>query len=796
MALSLHRDRGNAADYHLGTIEGWDAFEVVRWGAVEELNQPYRYDITVRRSAARGPIDLDGLIDTGATFHIATEKRWRAVHGAIAEAEELDRTETFFYYRLLIVPPLWRMRFRHRCRTFVGRTWREIVTCLLENRAYPGADPVAGMLPLGGPLKAAQNDPARGDFEEPRGRFTWRITDTARLDDRDLYRFVAQHNETDLDLLLRLVAAEGITFYFEHTDEAVVLVLTDAPGQDPLHEEDFEVTLRGGASEGGHDGREIVRWLRKAHRMRSRSVTLRDYDHRRSAHLFDATSADDDASAEAWGHFEFPARDERGARRVAEHPATVRRERFEAEARLRSGMSTCRILSPGHALSVCDGDGLRDDEDLVLVRVETFATQHALDGSLLANEAFGFNGAQAPGGLENRFSALPKGVPYRPPPPPPRSRIWGVQVARVWGPGAEEANNPQSGTPDIHCDEHGRVQVLFPWCTRRCKDGMPPSDWLRVAQSWAGAGYGAAHIPRVGHEVLVAYENGDPDRPVVVGSVYTQPGTPPPYDAADAKSKTRTTLKSKSSTVAEPRDGSNELRFTDYAGEEEIYLHAERDLNEVIEHNHSTSVGGDQSNCVGGNQTNTVGHNRAHDIGGTESVHVKGDRTTAFDANESHAVAASRTTKIGSVDHLHVGGSRVVEVTGPDMAIVSGDDATQVGGARTVQVGGDHTVETSGCYHSSAGGNHTFRSTHMYITQAGEFQVNAAKLWLNIGGASLRMGPGLIHLDNGAGSSILLMGSMISLMSSGATVATSLGPMLLNAHGDLNAAAPTIHLNG
>jgi hypothetical protein len=148
------------------------------------------------------------------------------------------------------------------------------------------------------------------------------------------------------------------------------------------------------------------------------------------------------------------------------------------------------------------------------------------------------------------------------------------------------------------------------------------------------------------------------------------------------------------------------------------------------------------------------------------------------------------------VDHLHVGSSRVVEVTGPDMAIITGDDATQVGGARTVQVTGDHVVETAASYRSRASGNHTFDSTNMYVTQAGEFQVNAARLWLNVGGASLRMSPGMIHIDNGAGASLLLLGPIVSLLSGGATIAVAGGPMFLSAGGDLHAVAPAIHLNG
>ncbi len=803
MNVRLDDGRGNVADYLLGTVTGWETLEVVRFHAVEELSRPFEWDVTLRRKMEDGPVDLDGLLDTGATFRMATAKRWRTVHGVVAEAEELDRTRQFFYYRVLLVPPLWRMRYRTRCRTFVYRTLKEVLTCVLENRAFPGAPPIAGLLPLSGEIEA--DDPGHGgaSFEEPHGRYVWRVSDERRLVNRDLHPFVVQYNESDFDFLSRWLAHEGLSYYFEHTATSVVMVVTDSPGHEAPHPTDREAMVRGGVVAGAAQDQQVVRWLRDVRRMRPRSVTMREYDYRRSAQVFDSQVAAGGASAEAFGHFEFPAKDDRLAEKLGAFPATRNLERFEVERHLRHGMSTLRILAPGHAITLKDGDGTREDEEFTLVRSETFATQHALSGSLLEKEPFGFHAEpQELGGFENRFEVLARNLPFRTAYKRDREKIWGVQVGRVWGPDTtvtvdgSDKNLKRSEPVDVHCDAFGRIRVRFPWDQRNLGDGEPASDWCRVAQPWAGSAYGASHIPRVGHEVLVAFENGDPDRPVVVGSVHTHPETPPPYDTSDAKNKTRTTLKTKSSGVAEAGQGSNELRFTDYTNEEEIYLHAERDLNEVVKHNHSTSVGGDQSNSVGGNQSNSVAHNRTHDVTGTECVHVHGDRTTTFDANEGHSVGANRSTTLGAVDRLEVGSSRVVLVHGPDMAIVDGDDATQVGGERTVQVAGNHVAETDASYHSTASGNHRFNSTNMYVTQAGEVVIKA-------GGATLHMTTGYISIDNGAGASVLLSGSLASVsastvvvMGSGAIHQASGGPINLVGGGDINATAPAIHLNG
>ncbi|MBK8253262.1 MAG: type VI secretion system tip protein VgrG [Polyangiaceae bacterium] len=800
MNKRLDHDRGNEADYLLGTPEGWDAFDVVRWHGKEEVSAPYEFDITLRRAIEKGPVDLDNLMGAPATFRVATAHRWRTIHGILAETEEVDRTRTFFYYRVLLVPPMWQMRFRRRCRTFVYRSMKDILTCLLEGRAHPGAPPAGGLLALSGRGEQAPEHPDWEAFHAPHGRFVWRVTDEKRLTNTELHPFVAQYNESDFDFLTRWLAHEGVSYYFEHHKDSVVMILTDAPGQEAPFETDRVAKLMGGAIAGATQDQEVVRFLRDARRMRARGVTMREYDFHRSNQVFDAQMTADDPAVQALSHFEFPAKDRHLSDKLASFPAQRRLERFEVERRLRQGHSTLRTLTPGHALRVTDHDNLRDDDDLLIVRSETFATQHGMDGSLIANDAFGFSAAtQKPGDFENRFDALPTSVSFRPAAPRDKEKIWGIQTARVWGPDTEtnvedgDGNKVTLFPVDIHCDEHNRVRVRFPWDTRQ--DGQPSSDWCRVAQSWAGNGYGAMHIPRVGHEVLVAFENGDPDKPVIVGSVYTRPDTPPPYDTTDAKNKTRTGIKSCSTNVTEPAEGYNEFRFTDYKGQEEVYLQAERDLNELVKASHSTTVGGDQSNSVGGNQTNTVKGYRIHDITGDEVVHVHGNRNTDFDANENHNVAVNRTTNIGAVEKLEVGSSRLVVVHGPDMAIVDSDDVTEVHGARTVQVDGDHTAETKANYHSSANANHTFKSTNMYITQAGEFQVNATSLWLNVGGCSIKMSAGCVSISDGQGASVLLTGGNIVLAAAGTVLSTSAGSTNLMAS-TLNGAAGTIHWNG
>jgi type VI secretion system secreted protein VgrG len=445
------------------------------------------------------------------------------------------------------------------------------------------------------------------------------------------------------------------------------------------------------------------------------------------------------------------------------------------------------------------------------------AKQHDVDGSDLENEHFGFGAAeQSLGAYENRFTVLPGSVPFRPAMLTRRPRIHGIQIARVTAEESSVTVETDEGVtvtpPDIHCDEHGNVRVRFPWDQRRPEENKPSSDWVRVSYFWAGNDYGAQHVPRVGHEVLVAFLQGNPDRPVVVGRVYN-PQSPAPYPpSAGAKAKTQTAWKSASSSVTERTEGYNEIRFTDYTGEQEVYLQAEKDFNELVKDSHSTSVGGDQSNSVGHDQSNTVSNNRTHDVTGTEDVHVHGDRTTQFDANEkhtvdgflttkvgvneSHTVGSFRSTKVGANDDLAVSGWRNTTVSTGENRTVTGPDNVTVTATRRVTVGADHIMAAASNHIMQAGSNHEVSSTNTYFRPAGDFQVNSTtagfnqtgSFYVNVNGCVITCSAGILTLNNGAGSSISLVGGMIIVSSS--------GPMTLKGGGDINAEAPNIKLNG
>ena len=807
-------NQGNEPDYVLGTSEGWDAFGVVRWHGIEELSQPYRYEIILQRPASSGAVDLDTLLDAAASFRIASQGTWRVIHGILAEAEQIDQTSTLILYRVVLVPPFWRARHRRRCRNFLGQSLVDIVSSVLENRSPAHPQGMGGLTPFTSAF-APDQPPNFGSFSPPTGSYRWDVKDNGRCGDRTVRPYVVQYNESDFDFMARLLEDEGLSYYYEHGHDQVVLAITDTPGVSPMFDEDATFTLRRVHSIGSTHQHEIVRSFRDTRRLRSRAVIVRDWDYNRSAAPLEAKEGDPTLDADVAGHFEFPVGEEAVRAQPGQHAATIRKQRYDAERALREGSSTVRTMAPGYRFTLRDHDGTLPDAKLLATRVETFATELTPKGTVLDEDPFGFANAPGPlsAGFDSRFLALANGVPFRPPMRTPRPRIHGVQAAVVT---AEEFAD--GDRPVINGDALGRVRVRFPWDQRPdLNDQTPTSTWLRVSQFWAGAGYGALYTPRVGHEVLVAYMQGDPDQPVIVGRVYNVQHTPP-YDAQ--KEPTKSTVRSQSAEGTTEVDGFNEIRLDDQANKEEIFLHAQRDFNEVVGLNHSTGVTANQSNGVGGNQSNSVTGHREHTVGAYEKVTVGGDRTTLFQANEHHTVSASRDTAIGANDELTVGGWWSVKVAAASTLKVGGNrdvavaaaSTLSVGGNRDVNVGGTYTVKTSVNYVSEAAGNHVFKSTNTYVTPAGDFQVDSTTAGFNqtsryyvhagdvielqAGSAKLTMSSGRIVLDNGAGAQVVLYGGMAGILSGAATVMNAGGPLLIDASGDIKANAPSIKLNG
>jgi type VI secretion system secreted protein VgrG len=366
----------------------------------------------------------------------------------------------------------------------------------------------------------------------------------------------------------------------------------------------------------------------------------------------------------------------------------------------------------------------------------------------------------AQGGLAycNEFTCILAGVPFRPRRQTPRPVVGGPQTAVVTGPSGEE----------IHTDKYGRIKVQFHW-DREGKQDDKTSSWVRVAQATAGAGFGSVFLPRIGWEVVVTFLEGDPDQPLVTGCVYNAQ-TMPPY--ALPANKTRTLIKTQSTPGG---GGWNELRFEDKKGHEEVFLHAQKDLNEVVLHDHSTQVTSNQSDSVGADQSITVGKNRTKNVSKDEKTTIGQDRTENVAKNETVAIGINRSHAIGSNDSLAVGANQRTDV--------AQEQHVAVGSNRVVQVRADDVLEVGGDKKQTVGANFAVTVKTKYQLQQGgtTFKLDGGKTLLQGGDAiEITHGSGKIEIA-ASGKVTVVGGPAVELQSGGCTVKLSSGAVEITA---------------
>lgn len=498
---------------------------------------------------------------------------------------------------------------------------------------------------------------------------------------------ITQFDETLFAFVSRLLEAEGAFFFLEDGDDGLKIVLGDSPD---AHQPMALATLpfirhRGTPAEAA------VRSLTEHDSLRASKVTLQDLDWQRPTLDILAESAEQ-KQVRTREHYDHPGRHTTAA--AGKTRATRRLESFVAGVSGIGGSATTPTMMPGATFELTEPP--RDDLGQEYVVTEAVHSWQAEGGGLL-----GWNVA---------FRALPKTVPFRPAQTTPRPRIKGVQTAFVTGP---------SGT-EIHTDEHGRVKLKFHWDRHAKTSDDKTSAWVRVAQVQMSGGVA---IPRVGWEVLVEFEHGDPDRAVVVGRLFNGTYLPPYTLEAN---KTKSTLMSYSSPNGA---GHNEIRFEDVAGSEHIHMHAQKDHLLIVDNERKTAittsrmvtikadeevtvkgnrtfdVKGLWETTVAGNQTLTVEGERKKTVKKDERVTVNGDRKTTVTG--AHTISTEASATIGAEGDVAatISGSLTEESTDEAASLVVGDDMSlTIAGAKTETVKKGKTATTEGKRTMTVGG--------------------------------------------------------------------------------------------
>ena len=478
------------------------------------------------------------------------------------------------------------------------------------------------------------------------------------------WTYCVQYRETDFNFVSRLMEQEGIYYYFLHEQGKCTIVLCDSLSKhDPYGdyaEIDFTPDTRSSSLQ-----ERISTWTVEKS-VQSGKFAHTDYNFTKPSTSLMSIEEDQKGHAQAnYEIYDYPG--EYPEKADGDQYAKVRMEELAQPYEICSGQSDSRGISSGYLFTMAKHTRTDQNRDYLILSTNYQAAAEDYETSGGQDEICSCS-----------LTAIPSSVQFRPARTSSKPVIQGTQTAVVTGPAGEE----------IYTDEHGRVKVQFHW-DREGKYDENSSCWIRVGQNWAGKRWGGLHIPRIGQEVIVDFLEGDPDHPIIVGAVYNG-NNMPPYDLP--AEKTKSTLKSDSTIGG---GGSNEIRFEDKKGSEEVYLHGQKDWTIAIDNDKNQTVGHDETMSVGNNRTKTVGVDQSESIGSNKTINVGANHTETIGANmtlsvgsnKAETVSINTAETIGAAKALTIGAAYQITVGAAMNETVGAAKAEEIGGIKSVNVG-------------------------------------------------------------------------------------------------------------
>ncbi len=513
---------------------GTDVLVLERFDGREGLSELFEIHVDALSDAQNDQptINFDDLIGSNCCVSIKNyDGSERHFNGVLTETQwrGTQYENTFHAYSLVLRPWLWMLSRVSDCHIFAEKTIPQIIKEIFDKPCYPA------------------------NFEE---RLSGSYPDL---------EYCVQYRETDLQFVCRLMEEAGIYYFFEHSESGHKLILADSPSAHEPKQGGGKLVYRPLT---GTDRRkeEILHTWFAGRRFASGKFALNDYDYiKPSADLLSEREGGGAYKNANLERYDYPGRFEEKS--VGMDYAGFRLEAEQAMDRRCRAVGDAVSCCPGTSMTLAEHPEESQNKEYLIVHAEhAFSSNFYRSGSGSGSEEI----------YSGHYEFLPKTIPFRMPQATPKPVIHGPQTAKV------------AGNGEIDVDEHGRIIVHFYW-DREQKD----SRRVRIAQIWSGNSWGGIVIPRVGMEVVVEYVDGDPDRPLVTGTVYNGENTVPYSLPAE---KTIAGVKSNSS---EGGGGYNEFVFDDKSGSELIRLHGQKDMEAKIENNVTKDVGNDQTESIG-----------------------------------------------------------------------------------------------------------------------------------------------------------------------------------------------------
>jgi type VI secretion system secreted protein VgrG len=644
---------------------GKDVLLLEGFSGHEGLSQLFRFQLDlIAENGKVKDVAFDKLLGQPVTVCLGRSGgKQRFFNGICSRFSQGESGIEFTSYRMEVVPRFWLLTRRAQSRIFQHKTVPDILKEVLQG------------LEVTFELKAPY---------QPRD-------------------FCVQYRETDFNFACRLMEEEGIYYFFKHTEKGHSMVVADTPQSHPDLPGGSTVTYRN-LTQAAVEQEDIIYDWSKAQEVTSGKYTLWDHcfelphkhleaekqigDSLQVGKASHKLKVADNSKLEIYdwpGEYaqRFDGIDKGGGERPAElqkifddnkRTVNIRMQQEAATAVSVQGASNCRQLVPGYKFTLAPEPKdpllklLNADGAYVLTGVS-----HSARGGDYRSDGAGFQ-------YHNTFTCIPAALPFRPQRTTPKPVVPGSQTAVVVGPAGEE----------IFTDKYGRVKVQFHW-DRQGKHDAGSACWVRVATPWAGKQWGMIHIPRIGQEVLVDFLEGDPDQPIIVGSVYNAEQMPP-YGLPG--NRTQSGIKSRSS-LGGSQENFNEICLEDKKGSELIYIRAEKDHTVAVENDETKWVGHDRWEEVDNDRSLIVGHDKFEHVKNNKSIQIDANHTETINKGMSITVMQTLTETVALNYAETVGGAMELTV-GAVLAITVGAALTEtVGLSKTESIGGSKS-ETIG----------------------------------------------------------------------------------------------------
>ncbi len=619
------------------TVLGPDVLLILRMQAREELGRLFEF--TVDLLSEDEAIVHDDLLGTAMTVEMdLVEGSKRYFNGYVSRFTQIGHIGFFAHYRATLRPWLWFLTRTSDCRIF-------------QNQSVPDI------------IKQVFGDNGFTDFED-------KLSGSYRE-----WEYCVQYRETDYNFVSRLMEQEGIYHFFTHVDGKHTLILSDGYSSHSPLEAYTEIPYVPPTETGSSRWKDYIHSWAFTKSVQPGRYAHTDYDFKKPKSDLSVNAP----QPRGYVHsdleiYDYPGEYEETA--DGDNYARSRIEEIQCGYEVLEGQANARGLCSGGLFNLIEHP--RGDQNREYLITATTCHLHS-DAFASLPEI-----AEAPL-FTCEFSCADSKENFRTARTTPKPMVQGPQTAVVVGAAGEE----------IYTDEYGRVKLQFHWDRYGGRDENS-SCWVRVAQVWAGKNWGAMHIPRIGQEVIVEFLEGDPDRPIITGRVYNADQMPP---YALPANMTQSGIKSRSSKGGSG-ENFNEIRFEDKKGDEQVYIHAEKNQDNVVENNETTRVGVNRTENVGNDETISIGHDRSEDVGNNETISIGVDRTETVGSNETVSIGSNRTVNIG-VNKTEIVGVNKVETIGAAKALTIGAGYQvsvgagmneTVGGARASQVGASEAV--------------------------------------------------------------------------------------------------------